>query len=103
MMPAETLLIMAMASAGLPSPPSALQEQSEIIVTGARPLATKIDYRLRGAALVYCGARDRQQNASAVATICTILDTCVRGGARSKQTLSAYVEDKRARRPSPGK
>lgn len=72
----------------------AIQEGEEIVVTGARLRATKVDYRQRGARILYCGPRDARQDADAVTAICGFLESCALGGARSPSALSDCVENK---------
>ncbi|WP_333572286.1 hypothetical protein [Sphingomonas sp.] len=108
---ARTHLLMAPASAAfalaLPLSPQQLHDapsqadarsEADIVVTATRLRATKVDYRFRGAAIVYCGARDRHQDASSVATICDMLAACALGGARKPEALSDCVEDRLAAR-----
>ncbi|UYY78466.1 hypothetical protein [Sphingomonas sp. R1] len=74
------------------------QASAEILVTGVRLRATKVDYRLRGAALRYCGPRDPQQNPAAVSTICAFVEACALQGRRSHADMTRCVEGKIAAR-----
>lgn len=74
------------------------RDGDEIVVTGVRLRATKVDYRLRGARIVYCGPRDNQQDARSVVSICDFLERCAYRGARSRSALSDCVEAKIAAR-----
>lgn len=78
------------------------QDGEDIVVTGARLRATKVDYRQRGARISYCGPRNDRQDAKAVATICELLEACALGGARSPGKLSNCVEAKIAARGQRG-
>lgn len=108
---AETLMIAALLAAtpGFPAPeptrgsrvaPShpVRQAGEDIVVTGARLRATKIDYRQRGPRITYCGPRDERQDARSVAIICDFLETCALGGARAPGPLADCVEAKIAAR-----
>ncbi len=70
----------------------ACQQSEEIVVTGIRLQATQVDYRMRGARVAYCGARDERQDTKSVAAICGFLEDCALGGARSRSALSKCVE-----------
>lgn len=72
----------------------AMQEGEEIVVTGARLRATKVDYRRRGAHILYCGPRDARQDSGAVTAICGFPESCALDGARSPSALSDCVEAK---------
>lgn len=93
-----TLLQVATMFAAVVPPQESEQASAEILVTGTRLRATKVDYRLRGATLRYCGPRDTQQNAAAVSTICDFVEACVLRGRRSHADLTRCVEDKIAAR-----
>lgn len=74
------------------------QESDEIVVTGPRLRATKIDYRRKGATVTHCGARDGQQNPALVSAICSFMEACVVQGQRTPPALSDCVEARIAAR-----
>lgn len=74
------------------------QQSDEIVVTGPRLRTTKIDYRLRGTTVLYCGPRDARQDPSAVTAICSFVEACVSHGQRTPSTLSDCVEARIAAR-----
>lgn len=98
MIAATFMLAMIAPAMGESAPVPDGQDANEIVVTAARLQDVRIDYRMDGRHLQYCGPRDRDQDPGDVRIVCGHVATCVSNGQRQRDRLAACVRSRIGRR-----